>query len=110
MSCVKMACAWCRAGLDRDDPSYLEVALAAADLHVEASNAAAAQTIMQAVHTTLDQVHAAVAGSVPAEGNTRGAPVPMLSFQLAARPTPEADRCVVTQSRTLCVLCLTWLL
>jgi hypothetical protein len=34
----------------------LEVALAAADLHVEAGDAAAAQTIMQTVHANLNQV------------------------------------------------------
>ena len=47
---------WCCTGLDRENPGYLELALAAADLHVEAGDAAAAQTIMQAVQSNLDQV------------------------------------------------------
>ena len=43
-------------GLDPEDPAYLEVALAVADLHVQADDAAAAHAVMQAVHAALQQV------------------------------------------------------
>ena len=45
-----------RTALDPEDPAYLEVALAVADLHVQAGDAAAAHAVMQAVHAALQQV------------------------------------------------------
>jgi len=45
-----------RTGLDPEDPAYLEVALAVADLHVQAGDAVAAHAVMQAVHAALQQV------------------------------------------------------
>ena len=47
---------WVHAGLDPEDPAYLEVALAVADLHVQAGDAVAAHAVMQAVHAALEQV------------------------------------------------------
>ena len=52
--CQVLSCL--RTGLDHEDPAYLEVALAVADLHVQADDAAAAHAVMEAVHATLEQV------------------------------------------------------